>query len=86
MNYITTKKEFLAVVFTLEEFHSYLINSKLFIFTDPAVLNHLLKKSDSKPRLIHWVLVLQEFDLEFRDKARYENMIADYLSRLGLEA
>jgi len=52
VNYATTEKEFLAVVFALEKFRSYLINSKVIIFTDHAALKHLMKKSDSKPRLI----------------------------------
>jgi len=52
VNYATTEKEFLAAVFTLEKFRSYLINSKVIIFTDHAILKHLMKKSDSKPCLI----------------------------------
>ena len=41
VNYATTEKEFLEVVFALEKFHSYLINSKMMIFTDHAALKHL---------------------------------------------
>ena len=52
VNYATTEKEFLAVVFAMEKFRSYLINSKVIIFTNHAALKHLMKKSDSKPRLI----------------------------------
>ena len=52
MNYATTEKEFLAVLFTLEIFHLYLINSKVIVFIDHATLKHLLKKSNSKTRLI----------------------------------
>jgi len=52
VNYATTEKEFLAVVFVLEKFRSYLINSKVIIFTDHIALKHLMKKSDSKPHLI----------------------------------
>jgi len=52
VNYATTEKEFSAVVFSLERFLSYLINSQVIIFTDHAALKHLMKKSDSKPRLI----------------------------------
>ncbi|GJR41114.1 DNA-directed DNA polymerase [Tanacetum coccineum] len=39
-------------------------------------------KKDTHPRLIHWILLLQEFDIEIRDKKVVENLAADYLSRL----
>ena len=49
VNYATTENEFLVVVFALEKFQSYLINSKMVVFTNDTTLKHLLKKSDSKP-------------------------------------
>jgi hypothetical protein len=64
LNYSTTKKEFLAVIFALEKFRSYLIGSKVIVFTNHAALRYLFTKKDTKPRLIRWVLLLQEFDLE----------------------
>ncbi|XP_063935792.1 uncharacterized protein LOC135147104 [Daucus carota subsp. sativus] len=86
LNYSTTKKELLAIVFALEKFRSYLIGSKIIVYTDHAALKYLFSKKDSKARLIRWVLLLQESDLEIRDKNGCENVVADHLSRLVVES
>ena len=49
INYATTKKELLAVVYALEKYRSYLIGSKVVVFTDHAAIKYLLVKSDCKP-------------------------------------
>jgi hypothetical protein len=82
MNYTTTEKELLAVVFALDKFRSYLVGSKIVIYTDHAALRYLVSKQDAKPRLIRWILLLQEFDIEIRDKKGVDNTVADHLSRL----
>ena len=81
-NYTTTEKEFLAVVFALEKFRPYLLGSKTVIFTDHSALKYLMSKKEAKARLIRWILLLQEFDLEIRDKRGIENVVADHLSRI----
>lgn len=68
INYTTTEKELLAVVFTYEKFRSYIVNSKVIVYTDHAAIQYLLSKKDAKPCLIHWILLLQEFVAEIRDK------------------
>ena len=52
VNYATTEKELLAVVFTFEKFRSYIVNSKVIVYTDHAAIKYLLSKKDTKPRLI----------------------------------
>jgi len=58
INYATTEKELVAIVFALEKFRSYLIGSRIVMYTDHAAIKYLLRKADSKPRLIRWILLL----------------------------
>ncbi|RDX85940.1 Retrovirus-related Pol polyprotein from transposon 17.6, partial [Mucuna pruriens] len=66
LNYTTTEKELLAIVFALDNFP----------------LKFLLKKPDAKPRLIRWMLLLQQFDVDIEDKKGVGNLVVDHLSRI----
>ena len=80
-NYSTTEKEMLAMVFACEKFRPYILGSHIIIHTDHAAIKYLMAKKEAKPRLIQWVLLLQEFDLEIKVKKCCDNVIADHLSR-----
>jgi hypothetical protein len=49
LNYATTEKELLALVFTIDMFRSYLVGAKVIVYTDHAALKYLLTKMDAKP-------------------------------------
>lgn len=82
VNYATTEKELLVIVYALEKFRSYLIGSKVVCYTDHAGIKYLIIKAYIKPRLIIWMLMLNESDLEIRDKKGTKNLVANHLSRL----
>ena len=84
MNYTTTEKELLAVVYALDKFCTYLVGADIIIFTYHLALKYLLTKQNAKARLIRWVLLLQEFNLQIRDKKGVENVVTDHLSRLTI--
>ena len=70
------------MVFTCEKFMPYILGSHVIIHIDHLAIKCLMVKKDVKPRLIRWVLLLQEFDLEIKDKKNSDNVIVDHLSRL----
>ncbi|GJT69016.1 reverse transcriptase domain-containing protein [Tanacetum coccineum] len=81
-HYTTIEKELLAVVYAFEKLWPYRVLSKMIVYMDHSALKYLLAKQDAKPRLLRWILLLQEFDVIIRDKKGAENLAADHLSRL----
>ncbi|XP_074326663.1 uncharacterized protein LOC141664605 [Apium graveolens] len=49
LNYTTTEKELLAVVYGFEKFRSYLHGTKVTVYTDHTAIKYLVSKKDSKP-------------------------------------
>ena len=76
LNYTTTEKELLVVVFGFDKFRSYLVD------TDHSTIKYFISKKDSKPWLIRWIMLLQEFDLEIKDRKCTENQVTYHLSML----
>ena len=83
INYNTTEKKLLTIVCAFDKFRAYLVGKKVTVYTDYSAVKYLISKRDAKPRLIRWILLLQEFDLEIKDKKkRTENQVVNHLSRL----
>ena len=72
------------MVYALDKFRDYLVGSNIIIFTYHSALKYLLNKQNAKARLIRWVLLLQEFNLQIRDTKGVKNVVADHLSRLTI--
>lgn len=84
-NYTTPEKEMLVVVYSLEKFRSYLIGSKVIVYIDHTMLQYLMTKKEAKSRLIRWVLLLKEFNIEIKDKKGMDNTVANHQSHLERE-
>ena len=69
-NYTVTENELMAVVFAFDKFRAYPVRFEIVVYTDHSALKYLFKKQYAKLRLIRWILLLQELDIEIKDKKR----------------
>lgn len=82
MNYSTTEKELLAIVWAIKRLRQYLLGRKFIIQTDHQALKWLFNVKDPSSRLLRWRLRLEEYEYEIEYKKGKENTAADALSRM----
>ena len=81
--YCTSEKEALSLILSLQHFEVYLNSTAapVLVFTDHNPLVHLQRTRNHNWKLLHWSLLLQEFQLEIRHVKDKNNVVADTLSR-----
>ena len=82
--YSTIEKETLALILALNHFEVYLSGATdpIKIYTDRNPLNFINKYKTKNQRLMHWKLVLQEWDLQILHVPGKDNIVPDVLSHI----
>ena len=86
LNYTVTKNELLVIVHSLNKFRHYITSYYTFVYTDHHAIKYFMNKTNVNARIIRWLILLQQFDLNIIDKPSRGNVIVDFLYRLGLPA
>jgi hypothetical protein len=82
INYTTTKREGLAMVYTLQKFRHYLLGGHFKMFIDHSALKYLVNKAVLGGKICRWLLLFQEYDFEIIVNPGRMNKGPDHLSRL----
>lgn len=80
INYSTTEKEALAIMWAVEKFKPYLYGNKFTLITDHKPLT-FIKNSVKNQKIIRWRLDLENYDYDVVYKTGKTNVVADALSR-----
>ena len=81
LNYCVTRKELLAVVYSLKHFRQYLLGSKFKIRTDHAPLTWLRKTPEPIGQQARWLEIMEEYKFEVIHRPGVKHTNADALSR-----
>ena len=86
-NYSVVEKELLALILALQHFAVYLpsYGPEITVYSDHHPLQFLAKFKNKNQRLTRWGLMLQEYNLDVRHIRGVDNVLADCLSREGME-
>jgi transposase InsO family protein len=84
LNYTTTEKECLAIVFAIKKLRYYLYGNVVTILTDHRCLTSVLKLKDPTGRIARWMLAIGEISPQIRYIPGPSNVLADRMSRLSV--
>ncbi len=63
-NYITTKREALAMVYAFHKFKHYLLGNLFVFYVDHMALMYLVNKPQVSKKIAKWLLLFLEYDLK----------------------
>jgi hypothetical protein len=81
-NYSTTKREALAMIYSVGKFRHYLLANHFVFYVDHQALIYLVNRPVVSERIARWMLLLQEYDFEVAYKPGRSHVMADHLSRI----
>ena len=81
MQWSTTEKKLLAIVYAVTNFQTYLIGTHFELITDHKSLTFLSTTMFLNLRLKRWCLLLQQYNFTVTHCKGSENIVADFLSR-----
>ena len=82
LNYTTTERELLAIVETLKEFRNILLGQEIKVWTDHQNLTY---KTFNTERVMRWRMISEQYGATLHYIQGSKNIVADALSRLGLQ-
>ena len=82
INYATMEKEILAVLYAVKKVSIISCRFKDYCAHRPFSYIISTHQSGFQAKLIRWVLLLQEFDLDIRDKKGCDNLVSHHQSKL----
>jgi hypothetical protein len=82
INYTTTEREGLAMVYALQKFHHYLLGENFKMFTDHFALKYLVNKPVLGGIICIWLIIFQEYDIEIIVRPGRMKKGLDHLLRL----
>lgn len=82
-NYGASDLERLAMMFTVKRLHTYLYGTPFVVRTDHQPLVSLFKAGATNARLVRWIANLQQYSFKIEHVRGDNNVVADFLSRMG---